>query len=316
MIESEKIEQTAAQWVAREDRGLGAGEDAALSVWLEASTANRLAYLRLRTSWENSARLAALQNSPHFSDRTLARREWGRWALAASLVAAVLGSGTYYYVARQNQQIAYAARIGERPTLRLSDGTRIQLNTNTAVRASITQATRTVTLDKGEAYFEVVHDASRPFTVLAGNRRITDLGTKFSVRRDGDKVTVVVKEGRVRVDSLDSAPTPIAPVYAGGGNVVLAKADEMLVAAKSEKDLSDDLSWRDGTLVFNQKTLADAAEEFNRYNRKRIVVSGPARDIRIGGSFRADNIEVFAQLVHNALGLKVTEESEQIEISQ
>jgi transmembrane sensor len=161
-----------------------------------------------------------------------------------------------------------------------------------------------------------VHDASRPFTVLAGNRRITDLGTKFSVRRDGDKVTVVVKEGRVRVDTLTSAPIPVAPVYAEGGHVVLAKADEMLVAPKSEKDLSDDLSWRNGMLVFNQKTLADAADEFNRYNNKRIVVSGAARDIRIGGSFRADNIEVFAQLVRNALGLKVTETNGQIDISQ
>jgi transmembrane sensor len=313
---NEKTEQTAAQWVAREDRGFGPGEDAALSVWLEASTANRLAYLRLRTSWENSARLAALQNSPRFSDRTLARRNWGALALAAALTVAVLGGGAYYYIARQGQQVVYATRIGERPTLRLSDGTRIQLNTDTAVRASITHATRTVTLEKGEAYFEVVHDANRPFTVLAGNRRITDLGTKFSVRRDGDKVYVVVKEGRVRVDSLDSAPMPAAPVYAEGGHVVLAKADEMLVAPKSQKDLSDDLSWRDGLLVFNQKTLADAAEEFNRYNSKRIVVSGAARDIRIGGSFRADNIEVFAQLVRNALGLKVTEAGGQIEISQ
>jgi transmembrane sensor len=313
---NEKTEQTAAQWVAREDRGLAPGEDAALSAWLEDATANRLAYLRLRTSWANTARLAALQNSPNFSDRTLARRSWSRLALAAALTVAALGGGAYYYAVRQSQQLVFATRIGERPTLHLSDGTSIQLNTDTAVRASITHATRTVTLEKGEAYFEVVHDASRPFTVLAGNRRITDLGTKFSVRRDGDKVTVVVKEGRVRVDSLDKAPTPIAPVYAGGGNVVLAKADEMLVAAKSEKDLSDDLSWRDGMLVFNQKTLADAAEEFNRYNNKRIVVSGAARDIRIGGSFRADNIEVFAQLVRNALGLKVTDANGQIEISQ
>jgi transmembrane sensor len=316
VIESEKIEQTAAQWVAREDRGLRPGEGAALSVWLDASIANRLAYLRIRTSWENSARLAALQNSPHFSVSTLGRRSWGRWALAAALTLAVVGGGAYYHVTRQAQQLVYATRIGERPLLRLSDGTRVQLNTDTAVRASITQATRTVTLEKGEAYFEVVHDASRPFTVLAGNRRITDLGTKFSVRRDGDKVTVVVKEGRVRVDSADNTPAQVAPVYAGGGNVVLAKADEMLVAARSEKDLSDDLSWRDGMLVFNQKTLADAAEEFNRYNSKRIVVSGTARDIRIGGSFRADNIEVFAQLVRNALGLKVTEGNDRIEISQ
>ncbi len=63
----------------------------------------------------------------------------------------------------------------------------------------MTSTVRTVTLDGGEAYFEVVHDARHPFVVLAGNRRITDLGTKFSVSREGDHVQVVVKEGRVRV---------------------------------------------------------------------------------------------------------------------
>jgi transmembrane sensor len=316
VIEREQIEQQAAQWVAREDRGLAAEEGQALAAWLDASTANRIAYLRLKTSWDGSARLAALQNSARFSDRSTSL-SWMRLAAAAAVLLAVAGGiGGFAYLSSRPQQITYATDIGERPMLRLSDGTRIQLNTNSSVRASITRATRTVTLEKGEAYFEVVHDASRPFVVFAGNRKITDLGTKFSVRRDGDKVYVVVKEGHVRVDALDDTATPSAPVYAGEGNMVVAKANEMLVAPKSSQDMSDDLSWRDGMLVFNQKTIGDAAEEFNRYNRKHIIVNGSARDIRIGGRFRADNSDVFALLVSKALGLKVTEEPDRIVISQ
>jgi len=69
-------------------------------------------------------------------------------------------------------------------------------------------------------------------------------------------------------------------------------------------------------LTFDEETLADAAEQFNRYNRRQILVTGTARDIRIGGSFRADNVDVFVLLVRNALGLKVTQENEQIVISQ
>jgi transmembrane sensor len=316
--ENEQIQQQAAQWVAREDRGLAADESAALSAWLDECTSNRLAYLRLKTSWEGSARLAALQNSPHFRDRSALRLMGTRAAatLVAIFVTAAIGGGVFYYNSLQGQRVVYSTQIGQRPTLRLSDGTRIQLNTNTSVQANITRAMRTVTLEKGEAYFDVVHDASRPFVVLAGNRKITDLGTKFSVRRDGDKVYVVVKEGRVRVDSVGASPMPAMPIYADGGNVIVAKADEMLVAPKSAQDMSDDLSWRSGMLVFNQKTLADAAEEFNRYNRKQIVVDGAARDIRIGGSFKADNIEVFALLVRNALGLRVTDENDQILISK
>jgi len=105
-------------------------------------------------------------------------------------------------------------------------------------------------------------------------------------------------------------------VIAVEGNMVLAKAEETLVTPKSQKEMDDDLSWRRGMLTFEQETLAAAAEEFNRYNARKIVVRGSAREIRIGGSFRADNIEVFAQLVKSALGLKVTQTPSEITISQ
>ena len=121
-------------------------------------------------------------------------------------------------------------------------------------------------LEHGEAYFDVVHDAQRPFVVIAGNRRITDIGTKFSVRRDGDDVKVIVTEGRVRVDIVDTGHAA-APVYAVGGNVVVAKSDETLVANASAKELDDQLSWRTDMLEFHQDTLADAAVQFNRYNQ-------------------------------------------------
>jgi transmembrane sensor len=312
--EREKIEDAAARWIVREDRGLSPEEGAALAAWLEQSLSNRLAYLRLKTGWGRTERLAALQAgavlmNPRFQQKRLALAA----LVAASL--AVLGAGTFFYFHRHTAPVTYTAQLGQRPVLRLSDGTRIQLNTDTQVQTNVTRAARTVTLERGEAYFEVVHDEKRPFVVYAGNRRITDLGTKFSVRRDGDDVKVVVTEGKVRVEILD-APVSAAPVIAVGGNVVVAKADETLVASKSLKEMEDDLSWRAGMLTFDQETLADAAAQFNRYNRRRIVVEGRARDIRIGGSFRADNIDVFAQLVRNALGLKVTQDADQIVISQ
>ena len=71
--------------------------------------------------------------------------------------------------------------------------------------------------------------------------------------------------------------------------------------AKPDQEISNDLSWRRGVLVFNQQTLADAAEQFNRYNSRHILVEGSARKIRIGGSFKADNVDVFVQLLHRGL---------------
>jgi transmembrane sensor len=311
MLDREATEQTAALWVAREDRGLVADEVQALSVWLNAETGNRVAYLRMKTGWQRTGRLAALKD-PADVDHAPRHRE----AIAAAIILALLaGAAGLYLHNRMRGSETYVAHIGERPIVRLADGTRIQLNTNSQVQARVTKAERMVTLDRGEAYFDVIHDAKRPFVVYAGNRRITDLGTKFSVRREGDDVRVVVTEGRVRVDRL-GAPLPAAPVFAGRDTVVVSKADEILVAAKGQREIDDDLSWRAGMLTFDQATLADAAQQFNRYNSRKLVVEGAARDIKIGGSFRADNIEVFAQLVKNALGLKVTQTQQQITISQ
>jgi transmembrane sensor len=313
--EREQIEETAAHWVAREDRGLLPEENARLLAWLDAGAGHRLAYLRLKAGWQRTERLAAFKASRQFPEDWVDRPR-KRWiiAAAAAILLAAAGTGLWLHL-RSPSPVTYATQRGERPVLRLSDGTRIQLNTDTQVQTNVTRLIRTVTLERGEAYFDVVHDAKRPFVVIAGNRRITDIGTKFSVRHDGDDVKVIVTEGRVRVDIVNT-PTPAAPVFADGGHVVVAKADETLVASKSLKEIDGDLAWRGGMLTFDEESLSDAAEQFNRYNRRQIVVKGSARDIRIGGSFRADNIDVFVLLVRNALGLKVTQEKEQIVISQ
>jgi transmembrane sensor len=68
-------------------------------------------------------------------------------------------------------------------------------------------------------------------------------------------------------------------------------------------------------LFFNQETLADVAEDINRYNTRKIEVVGAARDIRIGGSFRSDNIEGFKQLLRDGFGLKIVESDDKIVIS-
>ncbi len=313
--ERENIEEQAGRWIAREDRGLSHEEMAARDAWLEQATAHRLAYLRLKSGWERTERLAALRSSSggEPGEAWLVRHR--ALAAAAAILAVLAAGGGVYLHLRTAPAQTYVARGNARPILHLADGTRIQLNGDTRVRTDVTTAHRTVMLEHGEAYFDVVHDARRPFVVIAGNRRITDLGTKFSVRRDGDDVRVIVKEGRVRVDIVDNGQAAV-PVFAVGGNVVVAKSDETLVANASAKELDDQLSWRTDMLEFHQETLADAAAQFNRYNQRQIAVEGAARDIRIGGSFRADNVDVFVLLVRNALGLKVREDEDKITISQ
>jgi transmembrane sensor len=315
-MSADDTEMMAAAWLAREDRGLIAEEAAALELWLAGSTLNRVAYLRLKAAWHRAGRLSALKSPAAMSIHPagLANRPRLLSAIAAVLLLLAGGSGWLLWHGKSEQQV-FATAVGKVQAVRLADGSRFELNTDTRVHAEITAARRVVTLDSGEAYFDVVHDAARPFVVYAGNRRITDLGTKFSVFRNGDDVRVTVEEGRVKVDVL-GRPAVDAPVVAEAGHIVMAKGSETLVFAKPDGDTNTDLAWRSGMLVFNQETLAEAAEQFNRYNNRKILVEGSARRIRIGGSFRADNVDVFVLLLHRGFGLSVDDQGKRIVVSR
>lgn len=312
MSQLDQIEATAADWLAREDRGLGVAEEAMLEEWLSQSTAHRVVYLRLKAAWRRADRLAALGRPAAVPNR---KASWWFPAIAAAALALCLCAGAYY--ASLNGYIpwageVYATHIGQQQTVTLADGTKMELNTNTRLRQIMTSSSRTVMLEEGEVYFDVRHDASRPFVVYAGNRRITDIGTRFSVRREGEKLEVMVAEGRVRVDSGKGS----RPVMLSAGSMAVAKLDGTLVTQKTARDIDDRLGWRQGMLMLNQQTLAAAAEEFNRYNSKRIVVMGAARDLRIGGQFRADNVEVFTSLLKEGFGLKIKDTGTEIIVSE
>ncbi|HEY2010475.1 MAG TPA: FecR domain-containing protein [Rhizomicrobium sp.] len=311
-MSADEIEAIAAGWLTREDRGLTAEECDRMELWLEQSSRHKVAYLRLKAAWQRANRLAALK-APAPVQRRLGRSWFVPTAIAASLVIALGGTAWFWQTQTPHTQ-NYQTAVGQRQALRLADGTQVELDANTRLHAELTGKSRTVTLDSGEAYFDVAHDARRPFTVYAGNRRITDIGTKFSVFRNGDDVRVVVKEGRVKIEQTDQ-PQGL-PLFAQAGHEIIAKGSETLLAAKPDQEISNDLSWRRGVLVFNQQTLADAAEQFNRYNRRHILVEGSARKIRIGGSFKADNVDVFVQLLHRGFGLSVNEQGDKIVVSR
>jgi transmembrane sensor len=314
-MSTDQQEAMAADWLSREDRGLSAEETVQLAHWLDETTLNRIAYLRLKAVWRRADRLSALKSPA--APQPVPTRGWMRPALYSALAACLMvavGAGVWFTWLKPPAQV-YATAIGKTQAVRLGDGTRMELNTDTKVHAEVNARRRVVTLDSGEVYFDVVHDDSRPFTVYAGNRRITDLGTKFAVYRNGDDVRVTVREGRVKVDMLNH-PALDAPLVAEAGHMVVTKDGEALLLAKPLDDIANDLSWRSGLLVFNQQTLADAADQFNRYNSRKISIEGSARKIRIGGSFRADNVDVFVLLLHRGFGLSVNDQGNRIVVSR
>lgn len=328
MSRASEAQDRAAQWiVAREEPGWSRDDQLGLDAWLAESDMNRIAFLRLEHSWREADRIGALgpDMEPALRDDRSEPAGYRRaaWlaptAIAASLALAV-GVGVYEYprLAPQTPEVASArfdTPVGGHKMVALADGSKIELNTASVVRAEVAANRREVWLDRGEVYFEVAHDKTRPFVVHAGNREVTVLGTKFSVRRDGDKVTVLVREGRVRVDEVGGGRT-LRSTTITGGDIALTRGDATLVTAKSEQRVEDGLAWRDGMLSFDQERLSDVAAEFNRYNQQKLVVTDTAAGaIRIGGMFPAARPGDFVRLLRDAYGLKIEETPDAIRIS-
>ena len=314
MNRRQEIEAQAADWLARLDRGLSREEEAAFQQWKAENVEHRVTFLQLRATWERADMLAGMGQATRIPEP--APKKWPLRALgiAAGLIVCVGLALSLIHTTREVPPERFETAVGAQRSLNLADGTHVELNTDTVIHAAITAEARTVTLDRGQAYFEVVHDDKHPFVVIAGNHRVTDLGTKFSVRRDGERVDVVVTEGEVRVEHI-SADQVGAPVVARRNMVVIARGKETLVAQKPVKEIETAMLWRSGMLSYTHEPLSIVAADLNRYHGRKIEVVGPARDIRIGGCFRSDNIEGFTQLLRDGFGLTITETDDRIVIS-
>lgn len=321
MSNATQIEDRAVAWCVRRERpDWSTSDQVELDAWLSESTAHRVAMLRMEYGWQRVDRMAALRaSSLNQTASTISQyrpRSQRRWLAMAAGFLLVLGLSSFVltqWLGNGPQQ--YVTMIGGHQTVPLKDGSHVELNTDTHLRASVDEKARVVWLDKGEAYFEVAHDAKRPFVVYAGDRRVVVLGTHFLVRRDHDRIEVMVAEGRVRVEAVD-AGKPVKSAVITPGNMVVSESGSMLVAMASPEKVESELAWRRGYLVFDRTSLSNVAEQFNRYNEKKIVINDATiSDTRISGSFEADNVDAFGRLLQRAYGLSVIDDKEHLAIA-
>jgi transmembrane sensor len=305
------IEQVAAQWINRAESSQWTAQDQRqLDAWLGQDTAHRVAWLRLKSVWDRADRLAAVRGVQ--SPRT---RRWAspvRWSAAAAVaMLAVLLNMPWW-----GPGIRYTTEVGGREVVALSDGSRVELNTHTELRAQVDPSLRHVWLDKGEAFFDVKPDPAHPFVIHAGDHKVVVLGTKFSVRQERERLEVAVLEGKVRVEPMVAKPGR-PPVIVQGGGLLYSKPAGTLVAVNAQDKVQRSLSWRHGTLEFDQSTLADVAAQFNRYNEKQLVLMDPeTAHMRVGGSFDAVGVDAFARLLATGFNLRVETHGDQIRVSQ
>jgi transmembrane sensor len=312
-----EIEQQAAAWLARKDGdSWSAAAQTQLDRWLALAPAHRVAYLRLAAAWSKADLLAAgvpgAAAPPSRPGPALPR--FSQWRIAAAILVTVGATAGWFAVRVAPSEVRYETRLGAHQTYALNDGSKLTLNTATLLRARVSHAARTVWLDKGEAYFDIAHDTAHPFVVISGANRITVLGTRFTVRREGGGTEVVVVDGRVQVEN--GRMPGGSPVILVKHQKVLSTPDTMRRSDESDAAIDRQLSWREGKLVFDQVTLDAAASEFNRYNKKKLVLAdAEAAGLKIGGRFDVDNIEGFANLLQRGFGLDVRATNDTITIA-
>ena len=221
------------------------------------------------------------------------------WVLAGLLVTAGGAMVTWRGMAPH-----YATEVGGQRLEVLADGSRMRLNTDTKVRVEFGAKERRVVLQQGQAFFEVAHDAARPFIVVADGARVRAIGTKFDVRHDSAAVRVTLVQGRVQVRAGDGSEAVLTP----GESVV---ADRRGVSRPVATNADAVASWTSGRITFSGVPLRDAVAEVNRYSERKVVLEAPggvAGEL-ISGQFVAGDVENFVAGARSLYGLQVTSET-------
>lgn len=253
----------------------------AFAAWLEADPAHQATYDRVAMIDDEVSRWAIASGvsmppavSPAANDDHRRARRWiGGGAVAAALVAAVsLPTLLHTSIAPKLYETGRAA--GQ--TVALGDGNRVQLDRSTRLAVASGKEDR-VRLESGAAYFQIRHDPSRTFVVQSGAVTITDIGTRFTVTRQGDHTIVAVEDGIVGVALPGGATTRIK----AGQTVDVA--EQGAPAPVRPIDPATVGSWRSGRLIYDDAPLRTVAADASRYAGKAITVDPDIADLRLSG---------------------------------
>jgi len=312
----ERIQEQACLWISRMDRGLSAVEKQELTIWINQHKIHHKTLLEMASYWDDLSvlnelsGLFPLEQSPKKSNNKVYR-----FAVAASFVLfSLLGTNfivnNSYNPFNEHQHLVqtqtFKTKLGQQASFSMSDGTSIQLNTNSIVSVAYTPDHRQITLVRGEARFDVAKDKSRPFTVTAGEQSFTALGTIFNVQKNNEQgMELVVTEGKVLItqatESLENLTEafkhPSADKFSGtlvvsGEKATITEGVTTPVNKISLDQVQRDLAWQQGILIFDGEPLEQVLQEVSRYTATKFQISDPSlNQLKVAGYFKAGDID-------------------------
>lgn len=331
--EQDPLLMTAADWFTRlQEAGVSLEVVADWHAWMSADARHAEAYRSIEDLWHDFALVPvpeAVSAAAQAADRyvpSMAVGQWNArardvrsagWAIAASLVMALAMALVLWRPWSALGSEVFETQVGENRTITLEDGSRLALGGRTTIRVSFSKQARELTLVRGEAFFDVARDSTRPFSVRAGDATVIAVGTQFNVRCNDDRVVVSVVEGKVVVERTPGIfPALLVPggrdgarrpLPAGRRATIAAGAD---LAPRSEPvQTADATAWRSGRLAFESEPLRYVIQDVNRYSQRPIELA----DERIGnllitGTVRDDSIPAWLASLEPAFGIRVIDE--------
>ena len=287
-----------------------------LEAWLQDGD-NQAAWNQVSRAWNYfdgvaeapeiiAAREAALSDAKRAASRlgrpVLIRRLTG--LAAAALVICSLGGAGYWWAARPDD---YRTIAGERRVVTLSDGSKLSLDADSEVTVRYGKNERFLRLLKGQARFDVAHDKTRPFSVIAGRQKVIATGTAFNIDMGGPKVLVTLIEGHVVVvdEYGENAPATARP------KVIELKAGQQLssgpraVPEIAQANIQRVTAWTIGQLMFDDEPLSSVVDRVNRYGGTQIIITDPkVGAMKISGVFNAGDVLGFVEIVTHYLPVR------------
>lgn len=305
-----QVRVEAAVWLARLRSELRSpADEAGFQTWLSETPQHRDAFEAVTAVFDDAGAVGRDFVGREVPDRSRMTRR----AVVAGAATMAVAASTIGVMRWQSASGVIASEVGRPRSFALADGSRIVLDTKSSIQVSLSDERRLIRLLAGRARFEVAKDAARPFIVESGGRQVIAVGTAFSVASEGERMSVVLEEGRVVVRS------PARKTPDDADDVSMLPGDRLMFAGSTGKAVEDrpDLAklnvWQTGRLAFEDETLFAAVAEINRYSRRTIEVEDArSAGLRISGVYRADDPAGFARSIGLLLPVEVEDRGDRI----
>jgi len=311
----DRIEAEASEWVIRLGEGsLSPEQERAFAAWRGADPEHDRRFIAIRRTWAEIPALTGLAALAPMERAVVqpvsaAPPPHGRRALFGGLAAIAAAAAAVFVFALPRTPVDpeqhYTTALAQSSRIALPDGSVVTLGARSSIVVRFTGAERRVVLQGGEAFFEIAHQAKRPFLVEAGASLVRDIGTKFDVKLGAGTMHVSVQEGQVQIGPTARADTAAATLRAGQhAEIALARADEerARIAVLPSQAAG---AWREGRLVYDNARLADLIADVNRYYAPGARLATPeAGELRITASFRTSEIPAFMNALSATLPVR------------